>query len=427
VELTSAFPTVYKLLTEVAFWYIIVPVFFLGGIVMAGVISRGIVTPIIKEGDDLVSIVRESLISAMEADCFKIKDRDIVAITESVLARADGNYASIDEIAADVKNKVGSGEVGLVFPIFSRNRFAVCLKAIARAMDKIYIMLPYPSDEVGNELVNDDVFFESGLNPYADTLSLDEFREKFGITHHPFTGVDYVGYYDDLIREEGCEPVIIFSNRAEKILDFTENVLCCDIHNRERTKARVLRAGGKNVLTLCDIMNAPVDGSGFCPKYGLLGSNKASDESVKLFPKNSREFVDAVQADLKEKLGVNLEVMVYGDGAFKSPTGRIWEFADPEISPAYTAGLDGMPNEVKIKYIADNEFEDLSGAELQEAIRAKIRSKKLDNKNEMLSEGTTPRKLTELLGSLCDLTSGSGDKGTPVVLVQNYFSNYADV
>lgn len=394
---------------------------------MAGVISRGIVTPIIKEGDDLVRIVRESLINAMETGGFKLKDRDIVAVTESVLARADGNYASIDTIAEDVKNKVGSNEVGLVFPIYSRNRFAVCLQAIARAMDKIYLMLPYPADEVGNEIIDDETFFESGVNPYTDTLSLEEFREKFGVTYHTFTGVDYVGYYEELIREEGCEPVIFFSNRPEKILEYTENVLCCDIHSRERSKSRVLRAGGKNVLTLCDIMNAPINGSGYCPKYGLLGSNKASDESVKLFPKNSREFVDAVHADLKENLGVNLEVMVYGDGAFKSPTGKIWEFADPEISPAYTPGLDGLPNEIKIKYLADSEFENLSGSELQEAIKTKIRSKKLDNKNSMVSEGTTPRKLTELLGSLCDLTSGSGDKGTPVVLVQNYFSNYAEV
>lgn len=393
---------------------------------MAGVISRGIVTPIIKEGDDLVRIVRESLIKAMKADGFKLKDRDIVAITESVLARADGNYASIDTIAKDVKNKLGSNEVGLVFPIFSRNRFAVCLQAIARAMNKIHLMLPYPSDEVGNELIDDDIFYESGVNPYTDTLSLKEFRDMFGITHHAFTGVDYVGYYEELIREENCEAEIIFSNRAEKILDYTENVLCCDIHSRERSKSRVKRAGGKNVLTLCDIMNAPVNGSGYCPKYGLLGSNKASDESVKLFPKNAREAVDAVYADLKENLGVNLEVMVYGDGAFKSPSGKIWEFADPEISPAYTAGLEGMPNELKIKYLADSEFEKLSGSELQEAIKAKIRTKKPDNKNEMISEGTTPRKLTELLGSLCDLTSGSGDKGTPVVLVQNYFSNYAE-
>lgn len=394
---------------------------------MAGVISRGIVTPIIKEGDDLVRIVRESLINAMETGGFKLKDRDIVAVTESVLARADGNYASIDTIAEDVKNKVGSNEVGLVFPIYSRNRFAVCLQAIARAMDKIYLMLPYPADEVGNEIIDDETFFESGVNPYTDTLSLEEFREKFGVTYHTFTGVDYVGYYEELIREEGCESVIFFSNRPEKILEYTENVLCCDIHSRERSKSRVLRAGGKNVLTLCDIMNAPVNGSGYCPKYGLLGSNKASDESVKLFPKNSREFVDAAHADLNENLGVNLEVMVYGDGAFKSPTGKIWEFADPEISPAYTPGLDGLPNEIKIKYLADSEFENLSGSELQEAIKTKIRSKKLDNKNEMVSEGTTPRKLTELLGSLCDLTSGSGDKGTPVVLVQNYFSNYAEV
>ena len=394
---------------------------------MAGVISRGIVTPIIKEGDDLVRIVRESLISAMESGGFKLNDRDIVAITESVLARSDGNYASIDEISQDVKSKIGSNEVGLVFPIYSRNRFAVCLQAIARAMDKIYLMLPYPADEVGNEIIDDDVFFESGINPYTDTLSLDEFREKFGTTHHTFTGVDYVGYYEKLIREEGCEPVIIFSNRAEKILDYTANVLCCDIHSRERSKSRIIKAGGKKVLTLCDIMNAPVNGSGYCPKYGLLGSNKAGDESIKLFPKNSREIVDAVQADLMEKLGVKLEVMIYGDGAFKSPTGKIWEFADPEISPAYTSGLDGLPNELKIKYLADSEFDSLSGAELQEAIKAKIRSKKLDNKNEMVSEGTTPRKLTELLGSLCDLTSGSGDRGTPVVIVQNYFSNYAEV
>lgn len=393
---------------------------------MAGVISRGIITPIIKEGDDIVGIVRESLIKAMEADGFKLKDRDIVAVTESVLARADGNYASIDDITEDVKNKLGGNELGLIFPIYSRNRFAICLKAIARAMDKIYLMLAYPTDEVGNELIDEDVFFESGINPYTDTLRLDEFREKFGITHHPFTGVDYVTYYEELIREEGCEPVIIFSNRAEKILDYTENVLCCDIHSRNQSKARVLRAGGKNVLTLCDIMNAPINGSGFCPAFGLLGSNRASAESVKLFPKNSREVVDSIYADLKETLGVELEVMVYGDGAFKSPTGKIWEFADPEISPAFTKGLDGIPNELKIKYLADSEFDGLSGDELQDAIKNKIRSKDAEKDNKMLSEGTTPRKLTELLGSLCDLTSGSGDRGTPVVLVQNYFSNFAE-
>lgn len=393
---------------------------------MAGVISRGIITPIIKEGDDIVGIVRESLIKAMEADGFKLKDRDIVAVTESVLARADGNYASIDDITEDVKNKLGGNELGLIFPIYSRNRFAICLKAIARAMGKIYLMLAYPTDEVGNELIDEDVFFESGINPYTDTLSLDEFREKFGITHHPFTGVDYVTYYEELIREEGCEPVIIFSNRAEKILDYTENVLCCDIHSRNQSKARVLRAGGENVLTLCDIMNAPINGSGFCPAFGLLGSNRASAESVKLFPKNSREIVDSIYADLKETLGVELEVMVYGDGAFKSPTGKIWEFADPEISPAFTKGLDGIPNELKIKYLADSEFDGLSGDELQDAIKNKIRSKDAEKDNKMLSEGTTPRKLTELLGSLCDLTSGSGDRGTPVVLVQNYFSNFAE-
>ncbi len=393
---------------------------------MPGVISRGIRAPIIREGDDIVKIVADCVEKAMAEDHFQLAERDIVAVTESVVARADGNYATVDDIAADVRAKLGGGTVGVVFPILSRNRFAICLRGIARGSRKVVLMLSYPSDEVGNHLFDLDALDASGIDPYRDVLTLEDYRRCFGSRLHPFTGVDYVDYYRSLIEEEGAEAEIVFSNRPEAIVRFTGNVLCCDIHSRERTRRQVEKAGAKTVLTLTDIMNAPVNGSGCCPDYGLLGSNKATEDKVKLFPKNAQEVAEGVQAELERRTGVKVEAMVYGDGAFKDPAGKIWELADPVVSPGYTSGLGGLPNELKLKYLADNEFAGLSGEELREAIRESIRRKDADLKGHMVSEGTTPRRLTDLIGSLCDLTSGSGDKGTPIIVVQNYFKNYAE-
>ena len=392
---------------------------------MPGVISRGVRAPIVREGDDIVAVVADSVEQAMQADGFSLNERDVIAVTESVVARADGNYASVDDIASDVRAKLGGGTVGVVFPILSRNRFAICLRGIARGCEKVVLMLSYPSDEVGNHLFDLDALDESGVDPYRDVLSLAEYRSYFGFVHHPFTGVDYVEYYEQVIRGEGAECEIVFANRPEAILNFTKNVLCCDIHSRERTRRHIVAAGGENVLTLCDILNEPVDGSGWC-QYGLLGSNKATEDKVKLFPKNAQKVADGVQAEIFRRTGVKVEAMVYGDGAFKDPVGKIWELADPVVSPGFTEGLRGVPNELKPKYLADHEFGGLSGEELREAIRGSIRAKDADLKGKMASEGTTPRQLTDLIGSLCDLTSGSGDKGTPIIIVQNYFSNYAE-
>lgn len=392
---------------------------------MSGVISRGVRAPIVREGDDIIKIVADSVVAAMAEDGFKLRERDVVSVTESVVARADGNYASVDDIAADVKAKLGGGTVGVVFPILSRNRFAICLRGIARGCKKVVLMLSYPSDEVGNHLFDEDTLDDSGVNPYTDVLSLEDYRRLFGYIKHPFTGVDYVEYYESVIREEGAEAEIVFANHAEAIVKYTENVICCDIHSRERSRRRIKAAGGKTVLTLCDILNAPVNGSGWC-QYGLLGSNKATEGKVKLFPKNAQEVAEGIQAALLERTGVKVEAMVYGDGAFKDPMGKIWELADPVVSPGFTSGLVGLPNELKLKYLADNDFAGLSGDELKAAIQESIRRKDADLKGDMASEGTTPRRLTDLIGSLCDLTSGSGDKGTPIIVVQNYFSNYAE-
>ncbi|MBQ2661103.1 MAG: coenzyme F420-0:L-glutamate ligase [Clostridia bacterium] len=393
---------------------------------MAATISRGIKAPIIRENDDIAEIVVDSVLKAAKEDGFELQDRDVVAVTEAVVARAAGNYASTDDIAEDVKNKFGGECVGVIFPILSRNRFAICLRGIARGSKKVVLMLSYPSDEVGNHLISLDALDDSGINPYSDVLSLEKYRQAFGYPKHPFTGMDYVEYYKNLIEEEGAEAEVVFSNRAEAILNYTKNVLCCDIHTRERTQRRVKAAGGEKVLTLCEILNAPVNGSGYNAQYGLLGSNKATENTIKLFPDNAQEVAEKIQALLIEKTGKKVEAMVYGDGAFKDPVGKIWELADPIVAPGYTDGLNGLPNELKLKFLADNDFASLSGEALAEAIRERIKEKDADLKGKMVSEGTTPRRLTDLIGSLCDLTSGSGDKGTPIVLVQNYFKNYAD-
>ena len=392
---------------------------------MAGTISRGIKAPIIRQGDDIVKIVADSVIQASVEDGFALQDRDVIAVTEAVVARADGNYASVDDIACDIKSKLGGETVGVIFPILSRNRFAICLRGIARGAKKVVLMVSYPSDEVGNHLFDQDALDASGINPYTDVLSLEQYRNAFGYQKHPFTGIDYVDYYKGLIEEEGAEAEIIFANHAEAILPYTKNVLCCDIHSRERSKRKILAGGGEKVLTLCDILNAPVNGSGFNANYGLLGSNKATETTVKLFPKNAQEVAENIQKEVFERTGVTVEAMVYGDGAFKDPIGKIWELADPVVGAGYTKGLIGLPNEVKLKFLADNDFADLSGEALSEAIRQRIVEKDADLKGSMTSEGTTPRRLTDLIGSLCDLTSGSGDKGTPIVLVQNYFNNFA--
>ncbi len=390
-----------------------------------GTISRGIRMPIIREGDDLVSVVAENVIKAAENDGFEFGDRDIVAVTESIVARAYGNYASTDAIAKDVSAKLGSDTVGVIFPILSRNRFAICLRGIAQGMKKIYLMLSYPADEVGNHLFDEELLDEKGVNPWTDVLDEKKYRELFGYPVHPFTGMDYVAYYSELIRECGCECEVIFANHAETILDYTKYVINCDIHTRARTKRKLLAKGASVVLSMDDILTAPVDGSGYNEQYGLLGSNKATENTIKLFPRDCQTFVDALQKKLIEGTGKNIEVMIYGDGAFKDPVGKIWELADPVVSPACTPGLLGTPNELKLKYLADNDFAGLSGAELAEAIRNSITVKDGNLVGNMASEGTTPRQLTDLIGSLSDLTSGSGDKGTPVVFIQGYFSNYA--
>ncbi|MBQ3404439.1 MAG: coenzyme F420-0:L-glutamate ligase [Oscillospiraceae bacterium] len=393
---------------------------------MSATISRGIRAPIIRQGDDIVKIAADSVLEAAEAEGFTLHERDVIAVTESVVARADGNYAKVDDIAVDVKAKLGGKTVGLVFPILSRNRFAIVLRGIARGCEKIVLMLSYPSDEVGNHLFDEDVLDDSGVNPYTDVLSLEDYRRVFGYIKHPFTGVDYVEYYASLIREEGADAEIIFANHADAIVDYADNIICYDIHSRARSQRRIKAAGGKNVLTLCDLLNAPVNGSGYNPDYGLLGSNKATEESVKLFPKNAQTVAEGIQAEILARTGVKVEAMIYGDGAFKDPVGKIWELADPVVSPGFTDGLNGLPNELKLKYLADNDFSHLNGEELRQAIRESIKAKQADLKGQMASEGTTPRRLTDLIGSLCDLTSGSGDKGTPIILVQNYFVNYAE-
>ena len=388
-----------------------------------GTVSRGIRCPIFREGDDLASQVVESVLEAASAEGFEVRDKDVICITESVVARCQGNYASVDAIAEDVRAKLGGETIGVIWPILSRNRFAICLRGIAKGAKKVVLMLSYPSDEVGNALLTLDQIDQSGINPYSDVLTLEKYRELFGENRHQFTGVDYVSYYGSLIEEMGAEVEIIFANHAEEILNHTNNVLACDIHTRARTK-RILRSLGGNVYGMDEILNAPVNGSGFNEKYGLLGSNKATEETVKLFPRDCQILVNEIQTMMKEKTGKHVEVMVYGDGAFKDPVGKIWELADPVVSPAYTAGLEGTPNELKLKYLADNDYSNLSGEELKLAILKAIEEKESDLVGNMASEGTTPRRLTDLIGSLCDLTSGSGDKGTPVVYIQGYFDNY---
>ncbi|MBR3701906.1 MAG: coenzyme F420-0:L-glutamate ligase [Clostridiales bacterium] len=391
-----------------------------------GTVSRGIRCPIIRKGDDLSEIVTDSVLGAAEAEGFEIRDRDVISITESIVARAQGNYCSVQDIAEDVKAKLGGGTVGVIFPILSRNRFAICLRGIAMGCKKIVLMLSYPSDEVGNCLVSLDKIDEAGINPYSDVLSLEKYRELFGENKHEFTGVDYVAYYGDLIKACGCEVEIVFANQAKAVLDYTKSVINCDIHTRKRTKRILLAAGAEKVVSLDEIMNAPVNGSGCNETYGLLGSNKATEDQVKLFPRECKDLVLDIQKKILDKTGKCVEVMVYGDGAFKDPQGKIWELADPVVSPAFTDGLIGTPNELKLKYLADNDFADLSGEALKKAISESIKAKDANLVGKMASEGTTPRQLTDLIGSLCDLTSGSGDKGTPVVLVQGYFDNYTN-
>lgn len=391
-----------------------------------GTISRGIRCPIIREGDNLAEIVVNSVLEAAEYEGFVLRDRDVISVTESIVARAQGNYATIEDIATDVKNKLGGGTIGVIFPILSRNRFAICLKGIAMGAKKIVLMLSYPSDEVGNALITWDQVDEAGINPYSDVLTLEKYRELFGENKHEFTGVDYVQYYADLIREAGAEVEVVFANQAKTILQYTDCVLNCDIHTRARTKRILLAAGAKVVCSLDDILNAPVNGSGCNERYGLLGSNKSTEDKIKLFPRECQGLVEEIQETILAKTGKHVEVMVYGDGAFKDPQGKIWELADPVVSPAFTNGLIGTPNELKLKYLADNDFKNLSGVALKDAISAAIKAKQGSLVGNMASQGTTPRQLTDLIGSLCDLTSGSGDKGTPVVLVQGYFDNFTD-
>ena len=388
-----------------------------------GTISRGIRCPIIREGDDLAKIVVDSVLEAAASEGYEMRNRDIVAMTESIVARAQGNYASVDAIATDVRNKLGGETVGVIFPILSRNRFAICLRGIARGCKKVVLMLSYPSDEVGNELVSLDKLDEAKINPFSDVLTLERYRQLFGENLHPFTLVDYVAYYSNLVKEEGAEVEVIFANDCRVILEHTKNVLTCDIHTRARSKRLLWGAGAERVCGLDDILNASVDGSGYNEKYGLLGSNKSTEGMVKLFPRECTDLVKQIQAKFLEKTGKNVEVMVYGDGAFKDPVGKIWELADPVVSPAYTSGLEGTPNELKLKYLADNDYADLSGEELKAAIEKAIKAKG-DLAGSMASQGTTPRRLTDLIGSLCDLTSGSGDKGTPIIHIQGYFDNY---
>lgn len=389
-----------------------------------GTISRGIRTSIIRQGDNLVDIVVNSIMEASSESGFEVKDRDIIAMTEAIVARAQGNYATVGDIAADVKAKFPDGEVGVIFPILSRNRFAICLRGIAKGAKKIVLQLSYPSDEVGNHLISLDALDEKGIDPYTDVLTLERYRELFGYEKHQFTGVDYVEYYERLIRDCGADIEIIFANNPKAILNYTKNVLCCDIHTRHRTK-KVLKANGaERVYGLDEILNSPINGSGYNESYGLLGSNKSTEDQVKLFPRDCQGLVDDIQKKILDITGKHVEVMVYGDGAFKDPVGKIWELADPVVSPAYTSGLEGTPNELKLKYLADNDFAGLSGDKLKEAIKSRIREKDGNLVGQMVSEGTTPRRLTDLIGSLCDLTSGSGDKGTPVVFIQGYFDNY---
>lgn len=391
-----------------------------------GTVSRGIRCPIIRQGDDLAQIVTESVLLAAEDEEFSLKDRDVIALTESIVARSQGNYATVDNIAEDVKTKLGGETIGVIFPILSRNRFAICLRGIAKGAKKIVLMLAYPSDEVGNELADWDKIDEAGINPHSDVLTLERYREVFGVHPLEFTGVDYVEYYQNLIKDCGAEVEIIFANQAKAILDYTDCVLTCDIHTRARTKRLLKAAGAKKVYGLDEIMNAPVNGSGYNANYGLLGSNKSTEETVKLFPRDCQGLVEDIKERILKATGKNVEVMVYGDGAFKDPKGKIWELADPVVSPAFTNGLVGTPNELKLKYLADNDYKDLSGEELKKAISESIKAKSGSLVGNMAAQGTTPRQLTDLIGSLCDLTSGSGDKGTPVVLVQGYFDNYTN-
>ena len=389
-----------------------------------GTVSRGIRGPIIREGDNLVEITVNSVLGAAESEGFELRDRDVIALTESIVARAQGNYASVEDIASDVRTKLGGETVGVIFPILSRNRFAINLRGIAMGCKKVVLMLSYPSDEVGNALLTYDQVDEAGINPYSDVLTLEEYRKLFGEVKHEFTGIDYVAYYSDIIREAGAEVEIVFANQAKTILDYTDCILTCDIHTRARTKRLLKKAGAKIVCGLDDILNAPVNGSGYNSKYGLLGSNKSTEDKIKLFPEKCNGLVREIQDSILEKTGKHVEVMVYGDGAFKDPQGKIWELADPVVSPGFTDGLVGTPNELKLKYLADNDFANLSGAELKEAIAESIRSKEDNLVGKMASQGTTPRQLTDLIGSLCDLTSGSGDKGTPIILIQGYFDNF---
>lgn len=391
-----------------------------------GTVSRGLRGPIVREGDDLRKIVVDTFMDCVNNGDFQIGSKDVLAITESILARSQKNYATKDQLAEDVRNKLGGETVGVVFPILSRNRFAICLRGIAKGSKKVVLMLSYPSDEVGNHLLDIDLLDEKGVDPYTDVLSQEEFESLFGKSCHTFTAIDYVNYYKSLIEEEGAEAQIVFSNNPRKIVDYTENVICADIHTRRRTKRLIKAAGAKIVLGMDDLLTSSVNGSGYNPEYGILGSNKATEETIKLFPINCQEFVEGVQADIKEKTGKVVEVMIYGDGAFKDPVGKIWELADPVVSPGYTEGLKGQPNELKLKYLADNDFGDLQGEELKEAIEKAIREKDANLVGQMATEGTTPRRLTDLLGSLCDLTSGSGDKGTPFIYIQGYFDNYTD-
>jgi hypothetical protein len=390
-----------------------------------GTISRGIRCPIIREGDDISSVVVNSVLEAAESEGYEIRDRDIVAVTESVVARSQGNYASVEAISKDVKAKLGSDTIGVIFPILSRNRFAICLRGISMAAKKIVLMLSFPRDEVGNQLLTEDQLDEAGIDPYSKVMSLEEYRELFRENKHPFTGVDYLAYYGEVIEAAGAEVEIVLANHATEILNYTDKVINCDIHTRKRTR-RILKDAGATVLGMDEILNAPVDGSGFNSKYGLLGSNKSTEDSVKLFPESCEDVVLGIQKSILDKTGKCVEVLVYGDGAFKDPVGKIWELADPVVSPAYTPGLEGTPNELKLKYLADNDFKELSGEELREAISARIKEKDDNLVGKMETEGTTPRRLTDLIGSLCDLTSGSGDKGTPVVHIQGYFDNYTN-
>ena len=391
-----------------------------------GTISRGIRCPIIKEGDDLATLVANSVLEAAEYEGFELRDRDVISMTESIVARAQGNFATVDNIAQDVKERLGGGTVGVVFPILSRNRFAICLRGIAKGAKKVVIMLSYPSDEVGNKLITEAQVEKAGINPYTDVLNETQYRDAFGYNKHEFTGVDYVEYYGELVRECGAEVEFVFANHASAILDYTDCAIACDIHTRARTKQILKDKGAKIVSGLDEIMSAPIDGSGYNEKYGLLGSNRSTEDRVKLFPRECKDLVLDVQKKILDATGKHVEVMVYGDGAFKDPQGKIWELADPVVSPAFTDGLIGTPNEIKLKYLADNEFKDLEGEKLIEALSKRIKSKADNLVGDMASQGTTPRQLTDLIGSLCDHTSGSGDKGTPVVLVQGYFDNLTD-